>query len=176
MCCIGPHCLSRRTFIQRSTRGLAAGLLASPLTARLARASGATEALLLSCMDYRLLDEIDRYMTSRGLRNKYDHVILAGASLGVVTDEYPAWGETFWEHLDVSIKLHNIHRVIVLDHRDCGAYKLLLKEDLAGDRGKESLAHAKPMRELRRQIGEKHPHLAVELLLMRLDGGVEAIG
>lgn len=92
--------------------------------------SGHAEALLLSCMDYRLVDETERYMTNRGLRDKYDHVILAGASLGAMTDKYPSWNQTFWDHLDVSIKLHGIKKVIILDHRDCGAYKAILSSIL----------------------------------------------
>jgi len=67
-------------------------------------ASGKSEALLLSCMDYRLVDDTERYMSGRGLRDKYDHVILAGASLGVVSEKYPSWSKTFWEHLEVAIQ------------------------------------------------------------------------
>jgi len=90
-----------------------------------------TEALLLSCMDYRLIDDIVRYMDGRGLTNQYDHVILAGASLGVLNDQFKNWGKTFWDHLKVSIDLHHIKRVILMDHRDCGAYKVILKADFS---------------------------------------------
>jgi carbonic anhydrase len=124
--------VGRRTILRIGAigGGLALVALARP-------AAGATEAMLLSCMDYRLLHEIDRYMLGRGLRNKYDQVILAGASLATLTDKYPAWAQTFWEHLEVSIQLHRIHEVIVMDHRDCGAYKVLLGEDFSKDRPKE---------------------------------------
>lgn len=54
-------------------------------------------------MDYRLIDETERYMSARGLRDKYDHIILAGASLGALTDQYPAWNQTFWEHLEIAL-------------------------------------------------------------------------
>lgn len=134
-----------------------------------------TEALLLSCMDYRLMDDIDRYMTNRGMRDQYDQVILAGASLGATTDQRPAWNTTFWEHLDVAVQLHAIHKVIVLDHRDCGAYKVFLGEDFAKDRSKETAIHTETLRELAKQIREKHPELEVELLLMDLSGKVEAV-
>src|SRR5262249_32088332 len=60
--------------------GAAAGMgLLFPSASPRAAAEGATEALLLSCMDYRLTDQTTRYMSGRGLRDKYDHVILAGA-------------------------------------------------------------------------------------------------
>ena len=131
--------------------------------------------LLLSCMDYRLIDQIQRYMTGRGLRNKYYHIILAGASLGVITDQQPAWSETFWEHVDLAIKLSQINEVMVMDHRDCGAYKLILGEDFVEDRERETAIHAESLKDLSQQIHQKYPTMKVELLLMDLDGSIEKI-
>jgi carbonic anhydrase len=140
-----------------------------------ARAAGGTEALLLSCMDFRLMDEIERYMSGRGLRDKYDHVILAGASLGAITDEYPAWNQTFWDHLDIAIKLHNIREVIIMDHRDCGAYKVILGSEHVKDPNVERDTHATHLRKLKGMINAKYPKLNVETLLMSLDGKVEEV-
>ena len=36
-------------------------------------------------------------------------IVLAGAALGAVTPKFPAWNQTFWEHLGVAIDLHGIH-------------------------------------------------------------------
>ncbi|MBI1735645.1 MAG: hypothetical protein HYR51_10755 [Candidatus Rokubacteria bacterium] len=162
----------RRQFLWTSALGASATLFGVPWPVR---AAGQTEALLLSCMDYRLVDETERYMAARGMRNKYDHVILAGAALGAVTGKFPAWNTTFWEHLDVAIQLHHVQKVLVLDHRDCGAYKVILGEDFAKDPGKERETHAGQLRELRKRIQARYPQLAVELLLMSLDGTVETI-
>jgi len=134
-----------------------------------------TEALLLTCMDYRLTDDVERYMSGRGMRDQYDQVILAGAALGATTDQRPAWGTTFWEHLDVAVQLHAIHNVIVMDHRDCGAFRVFLGEDFAKDRAKETAIHTEALLALAKQIHEKHPELGVELLLMDLDGKVEIV-
>lgn len=134
-----------------------------------------TDALLLSCMDFRLVDETEAYMAGRGLRNKYDHIILAGASLGALTEKYPAWGKSFWEHLEVAIQLHQIHKVFVMDHRDCGAYKAILGEDLSKEPAKEKAVHVSKLAELATLIKNKYPKLEVELLLMSLDGKVEVI-
>jgi carbonic anhydrase len=152
--------------------GAGAGLLARvPLT----RAAGATDALLLSCMDYRLMDDVERYMAGRKLRDRYDHVVLAGASLGALTDRYPAWSRTFWDHLEIALQLHQIHTVILLDHRDCGAYTVILGPEHAKDPATERETHAIQLRRLRTQIATKHPSLKVETLLMALDGSVEVI-
>ena len=71
--------------------------------------------------------------------------------------------------------LHKIRKVIVLDHRDCGAYKVVLGEDFAKDPAKETAIHATQLRRLRTMIKEKYPALGVELLLMALDGKVQTI-
>jgi carbonic anhydrase len=162
------HRMSRRTW------GRAAALVVILLPGTITRAA-ATDALLLSCMDYRLVDDTERYMAGRGLRDKYDHIILAGASLGAVTDKYPAWNTAFWEHLDVAIQLHQIHKVILMDHRDCGAYKVVLGDDFAKDAAKETAVHTATLKALRTQILAKHPKLDVELLIMNLDGKVEPV-
>ena len=167
---------ARRKLLQLAALGGGAALLAGGNLLPEARAAGATDALLLSCMDFRLMDEIDRYMTEkRGLRDKYDHIVLAGASLGAITDQFPAWNKTFWEHLDVAIKLHNIHTVIVMDHRDCGAYKVILGEEAVKDAEHETAAHTEQLAKLKSMIKERHPNLKVETLLMALDGSVEEI-
>lgn len=167
---------SRRRLLQLAALGGGVSLLASGSLLSEAKAAGETDALLLSCMDFRLMDEIEHYMSEkRGLRDKYDHIVLAGAALGAVTDQFPAWNKTFWEHLDVAIKLHDIHTVIVMDHRDCGAYKVILGEEAVKTEDSETAAHTEQLHKLKAMILERHPKLKVETLLMALDGSVEEI-
>lgn len=166
---VGPE-KSRRKFLKLAALGGGVSLLA---VLPEARSAGGTDVFLLSCMDFRLMDDIERYMAGRGLRDKYDHVILAGASLGAITDRFPAWNKTFWEHLDIAIKLHNIHTVMIMDHRDCGAYKVILGEAHAKDPKTEKDSHSAQLKKLRGMITGKYPKLKVETLLMGLDGKVE---
>jgi len=164
--------IGRRRFLQLGVLGGGASLLALP---SIGWAAGDVDALLLSCMDYRLVAATGTWMAKRGLKGKYDHVVLAGASLGAITDKFPDWNKTFWQHLDVAIDLHHVHRAIILDHRDCGAYKVILGEDCCKDPKKEKDLHTEKLRELRKQISDKHPKLGVELALMDLKGKVETI-
>lgn len=173
-CGEGLPARDRRGFLTLAALGAGAALLA-PAFPRPARAAGSIDALLLNCMDYRLVDDVTAYMTKRGLANQYDQVILAGASLGALTEKAPAWGTTFWEHVKVAIDLHHIKRVIVMDHRDCGAYKVFLGQDLGSDPAKETTVHAEHLQKLAGMIKERHPTLGVELLLMALDGSVETV-
>jgi len=161
-----------------------AHVLASPATPVYAgpAIAGEADALLLSCMDYRLIDDTAEYMQNeRHLLNKYDYVILAGASLGVNNRTYRNWGRTFWQHLDTAIALHGIHEVIVMDHRNCGAYKLLLGRDFPPDptekqRREETKVHKQQLDRLARAIHRRNADLDVTSLLMNLDGSVEEIG
>lgn len=99
-------------------------------------------ALLLSCMDLRVIDETASLMDELGYKNKYDHVAIAGSSLGVLTATYRGpsqfeakkgvadlrhFGKTFWNHVDLAIALHQVDRVVIIEHGDCGAYKYFVK-------------------------------------------------
>lgn len=165
--------LARRTVLKLG--GLAAGAALAGLHVAPAVAAGRTEALLLTCMDFRLMDDIARYMEGRGLTEGYDHVILAGASLGALTEKYPAWGQTFWSHLQLARELHRVERLIVIDHRDCGAYRALLGPEHAHTPGAELEAHRAFLRRLRAEAQARQPGLEVETLLMALDGSVESV-
>lgn len=148
------------------------GGLGALLPAVQARAGGHCEALLLTCMDYRLANETAAYMDARGLRDKYDHVILAGASLGALNDRFPQWSDVFFGHVDLAVQLHEVHRIIILDHRDCGAYRMLKGEAAVKDAESELNTHVKQLYLVRSTILARHPHMEVEIGLMDLDGKV----
>lgn len=163
----------RRRFIRLAALGAGASLFLGRPSA--AFAGGQAEALLLSCMDYRLVDELARYMDTRGLANRYDHVILAGASAGATHAKFKDWHATFWGHLGAAIELHKVHRVIVVDHRDCGAYKMAFGAEHAADPDVELAVHGAVLGKLAQQIKEKYPNMAVETHLMALDGSVTTV-
>lgn len=141
--------------------------------------------LLLSCMEYRLMDDIVQFMDHDSLTNRYDHVILAGAALGALgacTPEYQHWKQTFFEHLHVAHKLHHIKDVYILEHRDCGAYKEFLgaEGDFDDDQEvEEATCHRKYAELLQREIDswakEHGIKLRVKAFLMDLRGRVSLL-
>lgn len=176
-CC--DHSPSGEGFSRRAALGaiaLGGGVsLLTSFTPQRAFAAGHADALLLNCMDYRLTNDVTRYMDQRGYAESYDQIILAGASLGALNDRYPSWTEVFWSHLDLAIQLHQIHKLIVIDHRDCGAYRLLLGEAAVKDPETEFKTHATQLYALRSTVLTRYPNLQVELGLMALDGSVTPI-
>ena len=108
--------------------------------------------LLLTCMDFRFFLKISEKMKGK----KYDHVILAGAALGVVGGK-EHWRKTFFDHLGLAIKLHKIHTVIVMEHRECGAYGPPPGFGLLPDKpdpDDERRVHCEQVEILRKQIRE----------------------
>ena len=134
-----------------------------------------TEALVLNCMDHRLIGPVSDYLEARGLRGRYDQIVLAGGAIGVMSDQTTAWAETFWQHVKLARDLHGIRKIIVIDHRDCGACKAFVGQTCADDRERETVIHMIWMEALADEIRTREPDLDVELLLMDLDGSVEEI-
>ncbi|WP_041404118.1 carbonic anhydrase [Rickettsia montanensis] len=131
--------------------------------------------LLISCVDFRLIDETDKLMKQLGLEDNFDKVSLPGASLALVNDKYTYWGKTIEDTIEILQELHNIKQIVFLDHRECGAYKILIGQEQLNIKEKETAAHAAILNKARDIIKEKFPQLKVYTFLMGLDGVVEQI-
>ena len=83
------------------------------------------QAMVLSCIDPRFQPIVYDYLNKRKLKGKYSAFTIAGAAVGVTANKFKKWHKTFWENLNTSIKLHKIKKLIVVNHKDCGAAKLL---------------------------------------------------
>ena len=167
--------LGRREFLQSAIVGAGAAALGGAFTGQEASAKeGAKcEVLLLSCMDFRLLHHVANQMVKLGHKEDYDHVILAGSSLGANNKVKPGWGQTFWDHVALAVGLHEVSKVVVIDHRSCGAYQKVFGRDAYAAKEKEH--HTTQLQGLKKQIKRRHPTLNVELYLMDLSGNVEVI-
>lgn len=131
--------------------------------------------LLITCMDFRLRDEVEKFMELRVGKDTYDEFVIPGASLGVLNDKYPHWGKTFEDVLGLAIKLHGITNVIFLDHRACGAYKMLKGDHCCDEKDAETHVHSQQFDVVRKMMKEKYPNIKIETLIMGLDGQVETI-
>ena len=78
-------------------------------------------AILIHCMDFRLTDEIYRWLKDNHLNGDCDIVSVAGAGKPLLDDSERNY---LLSQIEASIKLHNSDTVILLHHSSCGAYKL----------------------------------------------------
>ena len=136
-------------------------------------ASGKYEAMVLSCIDPRFQEPVAKYTAGRQLTGKYSQFTIAGASIGVVAPAFKEWHKTFWDNLSASIQLHGIDKVIVINHRDCGAAKIAYGEAAVANATAEMKTHRDALAEFRKQLAARHPKLGVETGLMSLDGTLE---
>ena len=136
-------------------------------------AYGNYDAMLLTCIDPRFPEPTIKYMEGRHMVGKYSQFSFAGAAIGVVAPAFKAWEPAFWDNLATSIDLHSIPKVIAMNHRDCGAAKIAYGEAAVADPKIETKTHKASLMEFRKQVGQRHPKLKVEMGLMALDGTVE---
>ena len=132
-------------------------------------------ALAITCIDYRLVDDAVRFFDSQKLTNDYDQVSLAGASLAAVSPKFPSSNAAFWDHIGIAKSLHGIKKVIVVDHRDCGAFKVAFGKDYKGEGAGELAQHKGVMQTLKAELAKRHPDLASEFYLMAVDGKTERV-
>lgn len=103
--------------------------------------------LIMTCIDYRLIDDYVIVLDQLNLTHDYDQFILAGASLAFTDDshkskcstckvektvyntvgndlDFDLYQKAYFDHLLLAIQVHHIKKVMIIDHEDCGAYKL----------------------------------------------------
>jgi hypothetical protein len=72
--------------------------------------------LVIACVDYRFADALVDWLRGEGLRGQYDLRTHEGAALSV---------DRWLESAVVVSRLHEVEAVWLVDHEDCGAYRLL---------------------------------------------------
>jgi hypothetical protein len=133
---------------------------------------GQYEAMLVTCIDPRFVEHSHRYMNERGLAGRYSHLAIAGAGLAAVAPSFETWRPVFWDNVGTSLDLHHIKKLIVLDHRDCGAAKVAYGEPSIDGPLIETELHRRVLAELVHQASWRTPTLEVECWLMDLAGGL----
>lgn len=162
----------RRWFL----RFLLLGAIAPLLNSQSALAANhKAKALVLSCIDFRFVESERYFLSLQHLGSQYDWTALAGASLALAGFPHAAEAEAFWDQLELSRRLHQIEKVIILDHQDCGAYANKIDPDLSQDEQREQQVHADYLSRAYWEIHKRYPELAVELYFVTLNAEVRSI-
>ena len=127
---------------------------------------------VISCMDFRLLDDIVRAMDAMGYNNNYDQFIVAGSSLGFVQDKFPHWGETVMDHMNIGLSLHNFRSIIIIDHEDCGAFKKFMPYK---NKEEEYNNHKDCLQKAYERLSKHFPDFSFHGFLMDLKGNMTQI-
>ena len=128
--------------------------------------------MVLSCMDPRFQPIVYNYLKKKKLIGKYSAFTIAGSAIGVTASKFKKWHKTFWDNIDTSIKLHKIKKLIVINHRDCGAAKIINgKKEF--NKANETKIHKNSFLKLKKLFRKKYPKLKIELKLISLNKRTE---
>jgi carbonic anhydrase len=114
------------------------------------------ETIVVHCMDYRLQGFLNDWLERNIPEQSYDRVAIAGG----VYDVYDVIRQ-----VDIADRLHQIKKVVFINHEDCGAY---------GAEGSDE-RHGVDLRKAREKINKLFPQLDVDLFYLNLDGTFEHI-
>ena len=128
--------------------------------------------MVLSCIDPRFQSIVYNYLKKKKLNGKYSSFTIAGSAIGVTAPKFRKWHKTFWENFDTSVKLHNITKLIVINHRDCGAAKMINgKKEFS--KNNETRVHKNSFHKIKKLFKKKYPKLRIELKIISLNNKVE---
>ena len=125
------------------------------------------EAMVLSCIDPRFQTKVYKYLKNKKLSGKYSLFTIAGAGIGVTHKKFKKWHSTFWDNFDTSIKLHKINKLIVINHKDCGAAKIAN----GGKKFTSSIEykmHKLSFKSIKIKLKKKHPKLKVNFKILSI--------
>lgn len=126
------------------------------------------KAMVLSCIDPRCQSKVYNLLKKKKLTGQYSAFTIAGAAVGVTAKEFKTWHSVFWKNLDISIKLHGIKKLIIINHTDCGAAKLVSgKEDFT--KKIETLILQKSYKKLKNKLLKKYPKFKVEYKVIKVN-------
>ena len=132
------------------------------------------KAMVLSCMDPRFQPIVYNYLKKKKLNGKYSAFTIAGSSLGVTLNKFKKWHKTFWKNIGISIKIHNIKKLIVINHLDCGAAKII-NGNKKFTKVNETKIHKNSLLNIKKIFNKKYPKLSLELNLISLNKKVEKL-
>ena len=133
------------------------------------------KALVLSCIDYRILEAERYFLSLQNLGGQYDWTALAGASLALSGMPHQYDAEAFWDQLDISSRLHHIQKVIILDHEDCDVYRYKIDPSLTSNPELELTTHTEYLSRAYWAIRDRYPDLNIELYFVKLNTEVKQI-
>ena len=123
------------------------------------------EAMVLSCIDPRFQKPVHKHLKDKKLTGKFSAFTIAGGSIGVTNNKFKKWHSTFWENLETSINLHKINKLIVLNHNDCGAAKIVNNNKNFNSRI-ENAIHKKSFNKLKKTLKKKFPKIKVSFKIL----------
>ena len=128
-----------------------------------------TDALVMHCSDHRFQAGHHEFLNlALNLGENYDLLALPGGAQALALVEYlPKFAWAGWKWIHFLIEQHELKRVILIAHQDCGWYKFLpdFLHSMADPRAKQE----DDLRRIREMLLKENRELKVELYYAAFD-------
>lgn len=125
------------------------------------------DAALVTCEDFRLHQRADGTNCVaefvKGLKVDCDIITRAGGIQDLIRPK-AGYDEALLRDLTVSVELHTVRRILLVQHQDCGAYRPLGSTSAEA----EARQHIEDLRAARAILQKRFPGVEVELLVAEL--------
>ena len=114
------------------------------------------DSAVVTCIDFRFQKYINDWIAEFLKGKTHDRISIAGSSKDL---------DFILSQIAISVRLHEIKKVVIIHHEDCGAY------------GNESTEkrHSDDLQLTKTKIMAKHSHLSIDLYYLLLDGTFKKI-
>lgn len=134
-----------------------------------------TEVLVVHCSDHRFQAGFHDLLNLKlNLDENYDLLVLPGGPQCLTLVEYlPKFAWAGWKWFHFLVDAHDLKRMILIQHQDCGWYK-----ELPGHLHSSSeprLRQEEDLRRARHALARDHPELSVELYYAGWDSNDQVI-
>lgn len=111
-------------------------------------------------MDFRLTKLVYKFAKSIGIKKDYDLITIGGGIKSLVKPKDPNDKNFLMRQIAISVELHEIKKIIIISHEDCGAYggKKAFESDEI-----ENKTHQQDTEQAKQIILEKYPNLEIEI-------------
>jgi len=125
------------------------------------------DAAVLSCFDERIRQTVNKFLKRRGILRP-DMIVVAGGAKTLASPRNDCERDFVLEQLRMSILLHNVRRVLLMSHSDCGACGGLAA--FGGDPARESAHHRMELGRARDLVRARFPEIPVQGFFVNFEG------
>lgn len=125
------------------------------------------QACALFCMDFRFKNETLNYLGKELNLKDLDIITVAGASKNIANPKVLTDYRFIIRQIGLSIDLHEIDKIILINHADCGAYG---SREFFGGAEKEKLVHVKDLLKSKKILAKRFESQEIILIYANLKG------
>ncbi|HPQ68046.1 MAG TPA: hypothetical protein PKW95_02885 [bacterium] len=126
------------------------------------------DAAVVTCEDFRLHQRADgsNFIAEfiKSLKVDCDLITRGGSVQDLLRPKMPGFDQALFRDLTVSVELHQVKTIYLINHEDCGAYGAMQ----FADREAETAQHHQDLREARNLLMTKFPEVEIVLYFAEL--------